>query len=260
MKWILYPLVTLILANDVFAWGPDGHKIVGQIAEDQLSATARQKVKSILKNQTLAEVSIWADTIRSKPEYRHTKSWHFVNIPDGETYATTEHDHAGDVVTAISEQVEILKDPSSSDLEKEEALKFIVHFVGDIHQPLHAGRPDDRGGNSVEVVFKGRKMNLHSLWDSGMIGQQGMDYTRYARYLQSMSLLAENYDIPEFPFSTVIREDMDARKDIYNFRAVAHEAQIVLTDSYMQRNLARMNERLLSGGKRLAVMLNMIFK
>lgn len=261
MKRILFPLAALMLATNAFGWGTDGHKIVAQIAEDQLTSSAKTKIKALLPNQSLADVANWADSIKGDPQWVHTKPWHFVDIPDGEDYGTIEHNHEGDVVTAITENVAILKDARAADVEKQEALKFIVHFVGDLHQPLHAGRPDDVGGNKIKVVFRGKNLNLHSLWDSGMIQEQKMDYQSYARSLQTMSFLNPSYDIPEFPFSVVIREDMSARKDIYNFKAVAQdEAPVQIPDAYMQRNLATMNQRLLWGGKRLATLLNSIFK
>lgn len=259
MKRILYLLTALQLVSNVYAWGPEGHKIVAQIAEDQLSTTAKRQISSILGGHGLAEVSTWADAIKSKPEWEHTKTWHFVNIRDDENYEDSDHDPHGDVVTAITEMVEVLKTPSSTDEEKQNAVKFIVHFVGDIHQPLHAGRPDDRGGNSVQVTFNGKNMNLHSLWDSAMINVQKMDYVKYARYLQGLSFLSPNYDIPEFPFSVVIKEGMDSRKEIYNFKPIS-QGPIKLEQSYLNRNLETMNTRLLKGGQRLANLFNSIYK
>jgi len=259
MKRILYLLPIVLMVNNVHAWGPDGHKIVAQIAQDKLSPNALKAVSKVLPGQDLASVANWADSIKSSPEWVHTKPWHFVDIADGNDYETAEHAPDGDIIEAITESVTVLKSSTSSDVDKQNALKFIVHFVGDIHQPLHVGRPDDHGGNSIKVMFMGKSMNLHSLWDSGMISKQGMDYMKYARYLQGMSTFTAPYDLPEISFSQIIEEDMGSRKEIYNFRPIS-EGPIKLEDGYLKRNLSTMNERLLTGGKRLANLLNTIYK
>lgn len=260
MKRILYLLPIVLMVNNVFAWGPEGHMIVAQIAQDQLTPNALKQTQKILNGQNLAEVSNWADAIKSKPEWQHTKPWHFVDIPDHHDYETTEHDDDGNIVTAITDMVAVVKDPSTSAQDRQNALMFIIHFVGDIHQPLHVGRPEDQGGNKVKVMFMNRSMNLHSLWDSGMIGQQRMDYMKYARFLQGQSTFIAPYDLPEITFSSIIEEDMGSRKEIYNFKPASGNAPIKLDETYLKRNLETMNERLLTGGKRLAIMLNMIFK
>lgn len=259
MKRILYLLPIVLMVNNVHAWGPDGHKIVAQIAQDKLTPNASKSISQILGNQDLASVANWADTIKSRPEWVHTKSWHFVDIPDDGDYETSEHAPDGDIVDAITDMVKTLKTSSSSDVEKQNALKFIVHFVGDIHQPLHVGRPDDHGGNSIKVTFMGKSMNLHSLWDSGMIKKQGMNYVQYARFLQGQSTFTAPYDLPEISFSQIIEEDMSSRKEIYNFKPI-DAGPIKLEDGYLKRNLSTMNDRLLKGGERLSKMLNQIFK
>lgn len=259
MKRILYLLPIVLMVNNVHAWGPDGHKIVAQIAQDKLSPNAVKAIAKIIPGQDLASVANWADSIKSKPEWVHTKSWHFVDIADHDDYETAEHAPDGDIITAITESVETLKSTSSSAEDKSNALKFIVHFVGDIHQPLHVGRPDDHGGNSIKVMFMGKSMNLHSLWDSGMINKQGMDYMQYARFLQGQSSFNAPYDLPEISFSQIVEEDMSSRKEIYNFKPI-DAGPIKLEDGYLKRNLSTMNDRLLKGGERLSTMLNKIFK
>lgn len=240
------------------AWGPEGHRIVGQIAEDNLSAKAQNAIKRILAGKSLADVSNWADSVKNAPEWKHTKPWHFVDIPDGEVYESVPRDPEGDIIIAITQTVKFLKSPSTSAMDKQYALMFLVHFLGDIHQPLHVGRPDDHGGNSIKVVFDGKSTNLHALWDSGMIARQGMDYQEYAEYLQEEYSFAATYDIPEIKFSQVISEDMSLRNEIYLFHSF-NFGPIILDESYMKRNLDTLNSRLLTGGKRLAFLLNKVF-
>jgi hypothetical protein len=259
MKWILYFCCLAPFAQNVFAWGPQGHMIVAQIAEDQLSASAKKSVATLLPGLSLSQVANWADTIKSNPVWAKTKPWHYVDIPDGETYESITHAPEGDVITAITQMVNVLKTPSSTLEEKQNALKFIVHFVGDIHQPLHVGRPSDHGGNSIKIQFEGwNNSNLHQLWDSLMITKQNMDYLQYAHYLETQSYFDPSYEIPEIPFRQIITEDMGARTQIYDF-AQNGDSPVVLGEAYMNQNLKTMNGRLLLGGKRLAQLLNSIF-
>lgn len=254
-----FALILLVLiAQNSWAWGPQGHMVVAQVADNNLTPAAKKAVAKHLSNQTLADVANWADSIKSNAEWVHTKPWHFLDLADGEDYATVEHSHDGDVVEAITEMVKSLKDQRTTPVEKSNALKFLVHFMGDIHQPLHIGRPDDRGGNDFKVVFEGRKTNLHTLWDSLMIMKSPMDHIAYAKYLETNGFMVAPYDIPELAFSQIIAECMTARTAVYDFKDMA--TPVVLDAGYYNKNVALMNHQLLSGGKRLASLLNSIFK
>ncbi len=257
MKWILYFTCSLALLQNVWAWGPEGHMVVAQIAENQLTETAKKNVAKLLPGQTLASVANWADSIKGQSEWAHTKPWHYADVPDGENYDSITHSPEGDVITAITQMINVLKDQRASETDKQNALKFIVHFVGDIHQPLHVGRPDDHGGNSIKVTFEGLNTNLHQLWDSGMITKQQMDYVQYTHYLETHGFMAPSTEIPEIPFRQIVTEDMAARKQMYDFKG---SNNVVLDASYMNANLDTMNSRLLLGGKRLAGILNSVFK
>jgi hypothetical protein len=225
-------LLVLSLSSKVFAWGNEGHAIVAQIGEDHLLPNARAAILKLLPNTKLASVASWADAIKQDPQWVHTKPWHFVNIPDGEDYTQAARDPEGNVVTAISDMVKVLKNPASSIADKQNALKFLVHLVGDIHQPLHA------------------------IWDSGIIDTAKMDFATYARTLQTQKL---GYDIPEFSFSQVLTEDMALRKALYNFKSSAN-GEVQLDQAYVSANLKALNSRLLLGGMRLAQLLNTVFK
>lgn len=259
MKRILYLLFSFSLMQSVYAWGPVGHMIVGQIAEDQLTIKAKKAIDQLLEGRSLADVSNWADTIKGRPEWAKTKPWHFVDIPDGQTYDSIPHSHDGDIISALNEMVSTVKTSGPAELiNKQQALMFIIHFMGDIHQPLHVGRPDDQGGNTISLMFENRKMNLHSLWDSGMITIQQMDYLTYARTLQARNFLYAPIEASEIPFDTIVNENMSVRKQIYMFDTVPN-APIILNQAYFKRNVDVMNAQLLSGGKRLADLLNKLF-
>jgi hypothetical protein len=234
-----------------YDYGPDCRK--------QPHSHRKKAVKELLKGESLSNVANWADYVKSESEWSHTKSWHFVNIPDGEDYSSSDHSHDGDVVGAITEMVAVLVKKGTDPVAKENALKFIVHFVGDLHQPLHAGRPDDRGGNDVRITFEGKNSNLHALWDTLMIVKSPLGHVEYANWLEHGKAFSPPYDLPAFAFSTIIAEDMDARKEIYNF-APSTDGTIRVTTEYYKRNVDLMNRQLLSGGKRLATLLNHTFR
>ncbi|MCV2419298.1 S1/P1 nuclease [Paucibacter sp. DJ2R-2] len=153
------------------AWGAEGHRLVASVAEQGLSPAARAEVQRLLAlepGSTLASISTWADEHRSP----QTGPWHYVNFPrDGgcSFEPTRDCEDGACVVGAIERQVEVLKNARATDEARLKALKYVVHLVADVHQPLHAGFADDRGGNSYQVQGFGRGSNLHSLWDSGLM-------------------------------------------------------------------------------------------
>src|SRR5580704_5168579 len=152
-------------------WGPEGHSLIARIAEAQLTPAVHAKVVEILgPNVTMASVASWPDEIRrSRPE---TGEWHYIDIPIDRPHLDMTRDcPKGDCVIRKIEDFEVvLHDPNSSALQRREALLFLIHFVGDMHQPLHDSDNKDKGGNDVRVTYNGRNMNLHSLWDSGLLG------------------------------------------------------------------------------------------
>lgn len=259
MKQTIFVFVLLLFTDGARAWGPIGHRIVGQIAEDNLTPKSKKSIKLLLGDQTLAQVSTWADIIRSDPNWSQAKPWHFVDIPDGENYNTIPKDPNGDIVVAINDYVKTLKSTTATSDEKLIALKFLVHFVGDIHQPLHVGRVDDKGGNAIKVKFFDRALNLHSLWDSGMIDYQQISFLEYARSLQNNNLkMTEDFDLDEISLSTIMNENLKVRNKVYTFKTPDSEP-IELGKEYFKDNLPTMNQRLLLGGQRLAALLNKIF-
>lgn len=165
------------------AWGADGHRLVAEESQQLLSPVARAEVDKLLAldpGSTLASISTWADETRA----RETASWHYVNFPrDGNCAYEAPRDCPGGacVVGAIERQAAVLAS-KAPDADRVIALKYVVHFVGDVHQPLHAGYADDKGGNAFQVQFDGRGTNLHALWDSGLIRTRpgGLDALRDA--------------------------------------------------------------------------------
>ena len=166
----------LVTSLPTYAWGPEGHALVARIAESELTPEVRARVLEILgPGKTMESVASWADQIRGSR--RETAPWHFVDIPISKPHLDMARDCAnGDCVVAQIERFRaILKDPATPPDQRREALMFVIHFVGDMHQPLHSSDNKDRGGNSVRIVFEGRSGNLHSLWDSSLLQVMGTE-------------------------------------------------------------------------------------
>jgi hypothetical protein len=186
-KWVRVALALGFLSlgsSSAFAWGPEGHAIVADIAQAHLSRAASAEITRLLKTERharLDDISSWADDYRST--HPDTGPFHFVDIPLKETRYDESRDCHYDknnnrvteltcIVDKLPEYVAILSDTTKTDAERVEALKFVVHFVGDIHQPLHAEDNSDRGGNNVLLTYYGNDTKLHAIWDGGIIEHQ----------------------------------------------------------------------------------------
>jgi hypothetical protein len=261
--------IILCFNTELMAWGPVAHKAVGLIADSMLSPQARWATQKILGHETLAGVSTWADEVRGKKTYyKQTAAYHFESVPDNSTYMESlralsdTNKRNGGVVTAISVAISLLREPSISDQDRYDALKFLVHFVGDIHQPLHSGRPEDLGGNRISVKWFGDPSNLHSIWDSGMINVGHGEIVKnspnptdaamaYARYLVETQ---KNYVVPlGIDVEGWLNESLAYREQAYNG---PYETDQTL---YLQSNLPFVDFRVYEAGVRLAYVLNQIY-
>jgi hypothetical protein len=181
------------------AWGKDGHVIVARIAELNLNANARAAIRDLIGDRSIADdrIANWADLIRGSATYRkkypNNSSWHFVDIPFDAAGFDPERDckDGNCVVSRIGSFLSVLKDENATADDRKEALFFVVHFVGDIHQPLHcAQRNGDRGGNLLKVTYRGESdahLNLHSVWDTNLV-QDSMGDLTPLDYAQRLSL------------------------------------------------------------------------
>lgn len=178
--WLV--LVVALGAAEARAWDDDGHRIVARIAEANLTPEARRLVRDLLGDASLSDVATWADEIKSRPEWRWTGPLHYVNVPDDAVAFDVNRDcpPTGCVVSAIYDYARRLRDAGLAREERAEALRFLVHFVGDVHQPLHVSRASDRGGNDVWVVFFGERERLHWVWDGLIIRRLGRDWPALA--------------------------------------------------------------------------------
>lgn len=181
-------LALAILPGKAFAWGEEGHRMVGEIAERFLSVPARAQVALLLRDdrfadgqrsnrRTLGEVANWADEIKDAPWGRKRGSWHFDDVPLCGTADRTRYCKGDRCASAqLARHIAILGNARLPLRRRNEALKWVVHLMGDIHQPLHAATRRDRGGNTVQVSFLGQRdnppygtLNLHAIWDVHMV-------------------------------------------------------------------------------------------
>ena len=238
------------------AWGPNGHRIVGRIAANHLTTEAAVAVTSLIGPESLDQVSTWADEIRNDPNWqpplRNPTPWHYISIDDAETLETTARDPAGDVLEAIGRFSAVLRDPQAPRPAKQEALRFVVHFVGDVHQPLHVGRRADRGGNSVDVTLFGEKTNLHSVWDGGLIESEKLSFSELAAFIDHPTLEELRTWQSAAPADWV-RESKAARDRIYKI------GDGTLGYQYVFDHMPLIKRRLLQAGVRLAGLLDSIF-
>jgi len=191
---VLLACVLLGAAPAALAWGPLGHRIVADLAQSQLTPVARAEVDRLLASEhaaSLADVANWADQLRDDPVpdmamlARESAPLHYVNMHGSCTYKPAQDCPDGQcVVHAINHYAQILGDRRLPTAVRAQALNFVVHFVGDAQQPLHAGYKDDKGGNEVQVQFAGKGSNLHRVWDSGLLSTRHLDAAAYAALLE----------------------------------------------------------------------------
>ncbi len=178
----------LAAAPSAFGWGVVGHDLVARLAAARLSPRAAEAITRILgPDATLTGISSWADQIRN--QRRDTGPWHYIDIPIGQPHLDMKRDCPdGDcVLTKIKEFERTLRDKSAPPEKRKEALMFLVHFIGDMHQPLHCSDNRDKGGNDVKLDFFGRPTNLHSLWDSGLLARMGTEDALFSELNQDLT-------------------------------------------------------------------------
>jgi nuclease S1 len=262
MRELLATLVLLLSSAQAFAWGYTAHHVIAEIAEQFLGPQTVHKVRALLEVEnvtTLAEVSTWADEIRT--QHPETAPWHYVDIPIHPAQGGVEgYDRSRDcphddcVVAKVVQFEGVLSDQQLPDRQRLEALKYIVHFLGDLHQPLHVSNDNDRGGNEIPVTFMGQPTNLHAVWDTGIIeaavrGDERGYAIKLAQAITPDELARwTNGD----PVSWANEGYRIAVSSIYN--ELPHSG--TLPDDYEAKALPIVNQQIQRAGVRLAKVLN----
>ena len=254
-------VATSLMVGPAWGWGRLGHRVAGKIAEARLTPKARAAVASLLEpGETLADISTWADEVRR--DYPESGPWHYVNVPITEPrYDARFVPKEGCVITKIDDFRKILANPNVPRPERQKALKFLVHFVQDMHQPVHVGHRDDRGGNDLQVQFFGQGSNLHRVWDSGLLDRANRSENDWVDVV-SKTITPELADAwskggpPDWA-----NESLDIARGAYRNppENVELKKGAKLGQPYQDANLPLAERRVAQAGVRLAWILNTTF-
>ncbi len=270
MKKIIAVLALFaLLPAQLFSWSAKGHAIVADLAYSRLNPTAKENIRLLLGNDSLASIAAWADEIRKDRD--ETFGWHFVDIPkdadgfaqprdcfrpqDKDKHPSAQNDHHNCVVDRIEMFRQVLADENASRDDRVAALKFLVHFVGDVHQPLH-GIDEARGGNDIKVSVFGSDQcgnyscNLHGVWDYSLIEHTGYSEDEYVSHLKNV---VRKQQLEQKAGGSP--EDW-ANESFHDARKIIAEHGASVDDAYYQANIGLVDERLALAGLRLAALLN----
>lgn len=257
-KKIILGIAIIYLPVQTMAWGTNGHRISGQIADSYLTAKARAAIKAILGNESIAMTSNWADFIKSDPQYNYLYNWHFVNMEKEYSYpemqAFLKQDTATDAYTKINFLVGELKKKNLAKNNKLLALRMLIHIVEDVHQPMHTGHLADKGGNDIKLTWFNNPTNLHSIWDSQLIDFQQLSYTEYVNWINHPTT-TQVKQWQKAPVSEWLLESNHLAAKIY----AGVKDEKVNVYRYNFEYIGILNDQLVKGGVRLAGLLNQIF-
>lgn len=259
MKKYFFSVSFLAIAIALISWGSIGHKTVATIASNHLTPKAKAAVQALLGDTTMADVASWADEIRMKPQYKYTTPRHYVDLPLGLSYQafkdTVSDQPADNVYKAVLQCEKDLSDPNGNKEQKAVALKFLIHFVGDLHQPMHVSRAEDQGGNTIQVQYQGKGSNLHSVWDSKLIGTEGKSFEQMSVDYDTAS--ARQIKIwQNEPLVKWLWESYQITTKLY----AEVEKNNKLDEAYYNTHISIVHQRIEMAGIRLAGILNKIFE
>jgi S1/P1 Nuclease len=249
-KYVYLQLFILSSTLLLCSWGYKGHRTVGAIAQNHLTGNAAYVVSSYLGGESMADASTWADenkTLKTAP-------WHYLNLPIGlthEQFIQAVKKGKNNVYTAIIDAEQTLKDKSSTTEQRVEALKYLIHFVGDAHQPMHVSRKEDAGGNDIELSFDNKKTNLHSLWDTNLIDHEGLSEDEMGQQYD----IATPEEIKQWQAAEPVEwlwESYQISSELYNVTKPGQKVDNAYYDKYIKVIRKRINQ----AGIRLAGELN----
>ncbi|MEO9891721.1 S1/P1 nuclease [Aurantibacter sp.] len=252
--FILLLLSIQFVSAEVPVWSKTGHRTIGEVAQPHLKGKAKKAIRYLLQGKSLAAVANFADEIKADSIYRKFNAWHYANIAEGKDYGDDAPNKYGDLVTAINDCKRIIKDKNSTKADKTFYLKMLIHFIGDLHQPMHVGRLEDKGGNNIQLQWFNKGTNLHKVWDSNMINDYGMSYTELAASLPVLNKQAVK-EIQKGDILDWVEESQEIADRIYN--SVEIGDKLYYRYSYVWWDTVE--TQLQKGGLRLAKVLNDLF-
>jgi hypothetical protein len=255
VKQVLLLTICIARTPEALGFSAEAHRVAGLIAENHLCPATREFLAPLLDGSTLADAGVWADAVRDQPEWRHTRDWHFINVGDREPLNEAINGEGGNVLAAIRRSEKEWADARLSKERRSVALRFFVHLVVDVHQPLHVGRAEDRGGNDIEVRWRDEFMSLHEFWDARLLLRvQGLTRSDLAFVIGALAVGAER--------SWLSGNAMDWAEESRAFRPLAYHLPaarrgvVRLGDRYVAATRNVVNLRLAQAAVRLAGRLN----
>ncbi|RNL52426.1 S1/P1 nuclease [Pedobacter jejuensis] len=258
-----YPIAAILisLCLILISWGYTGHKTIGLLTENYLTPSAKTAIKDLLGDTSIADACTWADDARKYPELKETANWHFLNLLLGLNFDEFKNMvdtlKQANVYSALIKAEETLKQKDATKKQRTEALKFVLHFVGDIHQPMHVSRAEDKGGNTIQLNYEGKGTNLHSVIDTRLLEHSGLKYDSLAlkfNKIPKRKVRKWQRDPPikwaweSYQISSELYAEIDAMKT----RNIGEE--------YYQKHIPMVERRIQQASIRLAGVLNEIFK
>ena len=257
-KKLIVTIAIFYAPVQVMAWGTNGHRICGQIAESYLTPKARAAVKAILGNESVAMSSTWADFIKSDPTFSYLSPWHYIDFDKPMAYPQMvdylRADTSVDAYTKLQFMIGEIKKKTTTPQNKLLYLRMIIHVTEDIHQPMHTARSSDKGGNDVKLNWFSEASNLHSVWDSKLIDFQQLSYTEYANWINHATP-AQLAEWQKQPISKWIFDSSQIAEKIYSDTKPGD----TLGYKYNFEYISTVNQQLLKAGVHLAGLLNQIF-
>jgi hypothetical protein len=252
---LLFFVVLIVLhPQALMAWGPYGHRIISSVATPLLSDSSRAFIAEILGDQSLGSAAIWADQMRGNPSVfwqEKAGAYHYVTVPEGRRYEEVGAPEKGDGITALARFRQVIADPQATLQARQLALKFSIHIIQDLHQPLHVGNGIDRGGTRYWVRFEGKKNNLHRIWDTDLLLFSGRSESEWVAFLSSLPVNeAESMAISPLQW---VAESQQLRDTLY-------PATDVIDKPYLQQHQGQLALRLQLAALRTAAYLNELFR
>lgn len=251
MKRILLLLTILTLSTtNVFAWGHVGHSLVADVAFNNLDSKTKQTVLKYLNGMSIEDTANWMDVMRSNKSLDFMKPYHYVDYEKGAAVTELSGDNIISILTKSLKDLDNIKGLSNNEIQTR--LFYLFHLIGDLHQPLHVGYKDDKGGNTVQVSFFGRGSNLHAMWDSDIIEYKNItlsDVLKMNTYQPNELIEIKRIDVIDWA-----KDSRKYLKNVYNLQSAK------ISDFYIDDNYPIIKEQILKAGLRLASVLEHCFK
>ena len=253
---IFFAIIFAIISTGILALGQTGHRITGELAQRHINSQTQIALNAILGNESLAEVSTYPDEMRASSDHfwkETQRPYHYVTVPVGKTYKEVGAPKQGDAFYALDKYSKVIKSKSSTKQEKIDAIKLIVHIIGDLHQPLHAGNGEDHGGNRFKVKFFRKETNLHSVWDTQLIERRHLSFTEWTNWLDKEITAKDKKNWRSNDPAVWIEESVKIRDRIY-------PKDPSISFQYQFKNMPIIQKRLKQAGIRIAYYLDELLK